>query len=96
MGRDRQQASTAPGIVEEVVMRPVLVIMATALIIGTAYHAWSSPNPKAETPLLGSQKPASVDHRCILKTTTQRFFIAPDGKMTYAGGFVIWMKCPSK
>lgn len=75
-------------------MRPILVILAAAIIIGMAWHAFATVDPKQ--PLTATQKPASADHRCILKTTTQRIFIAPDGTQTYAGGFVVWMKCPSK
>lgn len=72
------------------------MILAAACFIGLAYHTWPAVNPDQETPLIRPAKPKGADHRCILKTTTQRFLVDPDGTTTYAGGFTIWMKCPSK
>ena len=77
-------------------MRPVLVILAAALIIGAAYHAWSSPNLKAETPLLGTQ---SLKEKLPAKPRCMRpriFILAqrlPNGKAIPVMTAVVMVPC---
>ena len=56
-------------------------------------QAFAATNPDAEPPAIRLQKPAKSKSQCILKTTTQRFMISPDGEYQYAGGFTMWTAC---
>lgn len=70
-----------------------LACFALVVFVAVASAAFSAPNPEIETPPLTLSKPKDAKVRCILKMTTQRFFIRSDGRMEYAGGFTMWTAC---
>lgn len=77
-------------------MRPILVILAAALIIGLAYHAWASPNPNQETPLTATQTAKEAISRKQRCATTRVFILAqrlPNGKAVPVMAVVARVPC---
>jgi hypothetical protein len=63
-------------------MRPLLIVLAAAIILGTAYHALPATDPTTEQPVIRLQKPKDASQAISVCTPVRTFIIArklPDG-----------------
>lgn len=77
-------------------MRTILIIIATAIALGAAYHAFAAPTPNKEHTVIPTSRPKDTDkaiEHCIQATTIQRFMVGNNGQMRKIGGITIWAAC---
>lgn len=77
-------------------MRPVLIVIATAIILGIAYHAFAATSPYREHPSVSphSLKEArETSPGCVTAKIIVLALRLPDGRLIAARTFVVFVPC---